>query len=203
MSDYELLYFPARGRAEQIRLMFTLQSVPFTDNPATNWGEIKPTTPFGRLPILTERSDDGEFVLAESGAIMRHLGRRFEMVGSSPREHALCDALTDFIADERTKSISVAYAAVIGTTEEAIAAFWKQLPQALGYLERLAQRNSDPTAGWLVTNALTFADVGAFDYLDGLEGLEPGVLKDYPGLQSFVARFRALPAVSAYLAKRG
>lgn len=179
--------------------MFALQDVPFTENPVANWSEIKPGTPFGRLPVMTERSDDSEFVLAESGAIMRHLARRFDMYGGSVNEHALCDALADFIADERTKYISVAYAAVLGTTEETIAAFWKNLSQPLGHLERMLGRNPD---GWFVTNKPTFADVGTFDYLDGLEGLQAGCLKDYPGLTAFVARFRALPAISPHLATR-
>ncbi len=202
MPEYELLYFPARGRAEQIRLMFALEDRSFTENPAANWPELKPNTPFGRLPVLTERSDEGEFVLAESGAIMRHLGRLFGKYGSNARDHAMCDALADFIADERAKYIPVAYAAVLKTTDEVISAFWEHLPKTLGDLERMLARNPNPDAGWFITDTLTFADVGTFDYLDALELLKPGCLADYPGLQGFVARFRALPAIAPYLAKR-
>src|SRR5512147_3210515 len=57
MYDFELLYFPARGRAEQIRLMFALQGLTLHENPASNWPELKPTTPFGLLPVFTERCD--------------------------------------------------------------------------------------------------------------------------------------------------
>lgn len=202
MSSYELLYFPARGRAEQIRLMFALNSVPFSENPAANWLELKPSTPFGMLPVLTERSDDGEFVLGESGAVMRHLARRFEMYGSDDRHCAICDALADFVADARTKYIAVAYAGTLGTSEATIAAFWEQLPHTLAVLERALQRSTSPDAGWFVGDKLTFADVATFDYIDALETLRPGCLADYAGLVAFAAKFRALPTIAPFLAER-
>lgn len=198
MPEYELLYFPARGRAEQIRLMFALVDSPFRDVPA-NWPELKPTTPFGRLPVMIERSDDGDLTLAESGAIMRHLARRFDRYGRTLREHALCDALADFIADERAKYIAVAYAGLLGTTQATIDAFWKGLPQTLDHLTRILGANA---SGWFVTNEPTFADVGIFDFLDGVISQKPEALTDHPALAGFVERFRALPGVSTHLGTR-
>ena len=202
MSSFELLYFPARGRAEQIRLMFALEDVAFTENPASNWPELKPTTPFGMLPVLTEHREDGEFVLAESGAIMRHLARQFDMYGTDAIHYALCDSLADFVADARTRYISVAYAATLGTTQAQIAQYWEQLPATLGALEKTLARSTEPDAGWFVTAKPTFADVATFDYLDGLERLRPGVLGDYPGLGAFVARFGELPQIKPFIETR-
>ena len=201
MSSYELLYFPARGRAEQIRLMFALKEVPFSEKLA-NWPELKPTTPFGLLPVLTERSDDGELVVGESGAIMRHLARKFEMYGTSARHYVMCDALADYVADARTRYISVAYAATLGTSEEAIAKYWEQLPTTLTVLESALSRSTSPDAGWFIGDEPTFADVATFDYLDALEQLEPGCLGDYAGLQAFAAQFRALPTIAPFIAER-
>lgn len=202
MSDFELLYFPARGRAEQIRLMFALKGLPLRENPAENWPELKPTTPFGMLPVMTERSDDGEFVLAESGAIMRYLARRFEMYGRNHRQHAMADALADFVSEARTKYIAVAYAALIGTTAEAIEKYWTQLPTTLGLLERALERSTNPAAGWFIGDELTFADVATFDYLDALERLRPGCLDGHAKLQAFVTKFRALPSIAPFIAER-
>ncbi len=203
MSSYELLYFPARGRAEQIRLLFALLDIPLRENPAANWPELKPNTPFGRLPVLTERDDDGgEFVLAESGAVMRHIARRHAMYGSSEQHHAQADALFDYVADERTKYISIAYAAMLGTTEEAIAAYWEALPHTLRDLERARERSTSPDAGWFITDKPTFADVATFDYLDALDGLRSGCLDGHAGLVEFVGRFRALPRIAPFLAER-
>ena len=202
MTSYELLYFPARGRAEQVRLMFTLAEQPFTENPAADWAELKPGTPFGRLPVVTERSDAGEFELAESGAIMRHLARRHDMYGSDAAHHAMCDSLADFVADERTKYISVAYAATLGTSEDEIAQYWEQLPQTLRDIDRALARSTQPDAGWFITDTLTFADIATFDYLDALDGLKPGCLDAHPQLQAFVTKFRELPQVAPFLAER-
>ncbi len=202
MYDFELLYFPARGRAEQIRLMFALKGVPLRENPASNWPELKPGTPYGMLPVITERSEGDEFVLAESGAIMRHLARRFEMYGRNERQHAMADALADFVADSRTKYIAVAYAAVIGTSAETIEKYWAQLPNTLATLESGLQRSTNVAAGWFIGDELTFADVAAFDYLDALERLRPGCLDGHSGLQAFVAKFRALPTIAPFIAER-
>lgn len=202
MSDYELLYFPARGRAEQIRLMFALTEAPYTETAPENWLEIKPSTHFGRLPVLTMRSEAGEQQLAESGAIMRLLARRHDMYGSDEVQHAMCDALGDYVADERTKYISVAYAATLGTSEEQIASYWEQLPQTLEDLGRALERSASPDSGWFVGDKLTFADVATFDYLDALEQLEPGCLEGHAGLQAFMGRVRALPQLERFLAER-
>jgi len=197
-----LLYFPARGRAEQIRLVFAYKGAAFTESSPTDWLSVKPTTPFGQLPVYTERSDAGEIVIAESGAILRHLARRFDMYGNTRIHYAICDALADFVADARTNYIPIAYAALMKTPEDTIAKYWDALPQTLGHLERALTRSTAPDAGWFVCDTVTFADVATFDYLDGLETLKPDCLRAHPGLVAFVARFRALPTVATYLANR-
>ncbi len=202
MPDYELLYFPARGRAESIRLLLALKGIPFKESAPTDWAAQKPTTPFGFMPLLTERDADGEFVFAESGAILRHLARCYDLYGSGLRQHAMCDALADHIAELRNKYIPIAYAATFKTPPEAIAQYFEQLPTALGYLARAHARSQDPQAGWFIGSSVTFADVAAFDYLDGLETQRPNVLDGFPALKEFVARFRALPNIAAFLAAR-
>jgi glutathione S-transferase len=182
--------------------MFALEGLPLREDPVEDWAELKPTTPFGMLPVMIERSDDGEFVLAESGAIMRYLARRFEMYGHDHRQHAMADALADFVADARTKYMAIAYADSIGTSEEAIAMYWAQLPTTLGLLERALQRSTNPAAGWFICDALTFADVATFDYLDALETLRPGCFDGHAGLVAFVAKFRALPSIAPFIAER-
>lgn len=202
MSSYELLYFPARGRAEQVRLMFTLAGIAYDEVPPADWGAMKADTPFGRLPVVTVRGEEGELELAESGAIMRHLARRSEMYGSGELQHAMCDALADYVADERTKYISVAYAATLGTSEAEIEAYWKHLPQTLRDLERALARSTSADSGWFIGESVTFADVTAFDYLDALETLRAGCLAEHAGLTAFVARFRGLPKLETFLAER-
>ena len=118
---------------------------------------------------LTERGEGAEFCLAESGAILRHLARRFDMYGSGLSQHAMADSLADFVAESRSKYVPIAYAATFHTSPEAIAKFYEHLPQTLAILERAHGRSQSPAAGWFIGDAVTFADVTAFDYLDGIE----------------------------------
>uniref|UniRef100_F1LBG7 Glutathione S-transferase 1 n=1 Tax=Ascaris suum TaxID=6253 RepID=F1LBG7_ASCSU len=75
MSQYKLTYFNIRGLGEGARLIFHQAGVEFEDNRLSreDWPSLKPSTPFGQLPLLEV---DGE-VLAQSTAIFRYLGRKF------------------------------------------------------------------------------------------------------------------------------
>mmetsp|Transcript_9533 Transcript_9533/g.14344 ORF Transcript_9533/g.14344 Transcript_9533/m.14344 type:complete len:224 (-) Transcript_9533:85-756(-) len=74
MSSYKLTYFPIAGAAEKVRLAFVLTRTPFEDCRISpdQWAEMKPTTKFGQLPLL---SIDGGEPIAQSGAMLRHIGR--------------------------------------------------------------------------------------------------------------------------------
>lgn len=56
----KLTYFNIQGVAERIRLAYVLAGLPFEDDRInfSQWGELKPTTPYGQLPTLT--INDGE-----------------------------------------------------------------------------------------------------------------------------------------------
>jgi glutathione S-transferase len=202
MSNYELTYFPSRGRAEQIRLLLTLQGLSFDEKTPSNWMELKPETPFGLLPVFTDRSDGDELVIAESGAILRHLARKHDMYGNSLRHYAMCDALADWVAEARTAFVPIAYPAILKPSEAQVEQYWKQLPQTLGLLERALGRSTKPEAGWFVTDRPTFADVATFDLVDAISGLRPDCLADYPKLRTFMAQFRSQPTIASYLAAR-
>jgi hypothetical protein len=65
----KLTYFNIQGAAEKVRLAFVLGAVPFDDVrvPFPEWPALKPTTPYGQLPLLT--IDDGE-PMAQSDAML-------------------------------------------------------------------------------------------------------------------------------------
>jgi glutathione S-transferase len=48
----------------------------------------------------------------------------------------------------------------------------------------------------------TYADVIVFDTLDGNVSTKADCLAEFPRLDAFLARFRALPGVAEHLAKR-
>lgn len=54
-SSIKLTYFDIEGAAEPIRLALVLSGTPFEDDRVafSEWADLKPTTPYGQLPLLT------------------------------------------------------------------------------------------------------------------------------------------------------
>ncbi len=75
MARPKLTYFDIVGsRGEECRLALFLAGVDFEDNriARNTWLELKPTTPFGSLPILEL---EGKPTLSQSNAILEFVGR--------------------------------------------------------------------------------------------------------------------------------
>ena len=71
MVQYKLTYFNIRGRGELARLVFAAAGQEFIDHRIDypDWPALKPTTPFGSLPLL-DITEDGKTVrLAQSVTI--------------------------------------------------------------------------------------------------------------------------------------
>ena len=69
--SYRLTYFNIRGRAEFIRWIFAAGGQAYIDNrvATADWPALKPTTPFGQLPILEICEGSRVTTLAQSMAI--------------------------------------------------------------------------------------------------------------------------------------
>jgi glutathione S-transferase len=200
---YELQYFPARGRAEPIRLLFAAAQVPFTDIPITDWPASRSQTPLGQLPVLIEHSGDGsEFRIPQSGAIMRHLARRFDLYGKTERQKTMADYIADTTFDWRDKFVPIQFAAMMRTSEEALAKYWDNLPQTLAVFERLLGQSTQAEAGFFVGESVTYADIAVFEILDSHLTLRSDCLESFPVLKAFVARMHELPGIAEYLKNR-
>jgi len=198
-TTYELLYFPIRGRAEPIRLMFAAANVNFTNTGVTNWPEVKPKTPLGQLPVLVEKSEAGEKMIPQSMAIIRHLARTFDLYGKDEAEKTACDIAAETINDWRSKFAPVQFAQFMNTPEDVITKYWAELPATLSQLESLLGDKTYFAGG----SAPTYADVLAFDAIDGHLAAKPEALADAGKLRAFHKAFGALPNIAAYIAKRG
>ncbi|MDI1444149.1 glutathione S-transferase [Polyangium sp. 6x1] len=197
-TSYELLYFPLRGRAEPIRLLFATANVAFTNTPVTNWPELKPKTPLGQLPVLVEHTESGERQIAQSMAIIRHLARVFDLSGKDEAEKTTTDVAAETLNDWRGKFAPVQFAAFMKTEQAVIDKYWAELPATLRLVEGLLGSCTWFGGG----ESPTYADVLAFDALDNHMAMKPETLADFPRLRALHDRFRALPSVAAYLEKR-
>jgi glutathione S-transferase len=155
MAKPTLIYFPARGRAELIRLVLAEAGVDYEEHPVgrgtpplngrpTDFAALKASgdLPFEAVPVWEE--PDG-FRLAQSLAIVNHVGRAHGLGGRTPVEAAQIDQwlgayedvraelrkLTPMPADQRP-----AFRAELKT---------KILPRWLGYLDRLLRANRGGT----------------------------------------------------------
>ena len=107
MSKPELTYFVARGRAEPVRMCYSLKGV--------EWDEKQPdrkvmhtdkeTYPYGQVPRLV----DGDVTVLQSLAILRHVGRKLDLYGKSDADAARIDSLLDGLEDMRNKTRTLVY----------------------------------------------------------------------------------------------
>ena len=200
---YEVLYFPIRGRAEQIRLLLALTGTQFTDTGVADWPNLKPKTPLGQLPLLIDRSGAEEFVIPQSAAIMRHLARSLGAYGDSEREAVLADVLADTVQDIRAKFVPIAFAARYNPPADTVAKYWSEvLPHNVQLLEKLLSRSTKPEAGFFAGARPTYADIMVFDLLDGHVTMRPSCLDGSAALKAFMARIAARPALAHYRATR-
>ncbi|KAI9504796.1 hypothetical protein GGI25_006500 [Coemansia spiralis] len=98
--SYVFRYFNTPGFGETTRLLLTIANVDWVEeNP--EWPQEKPNQPFGRLPVLVEKSNDGssDFVLSESGTIERYIARKYNIIPSNPKEASRQEQLRDQMVD--------------------------------------------------------------------------------------------------------
>uniref|UniRef100_A0A7N5JPY5 glutathione transferase n=1 Tax=Ailuropoda melanoleuca TaxID=9646 RepID=A0A7N5JPY5_AILME len=108
-GEYTLTYFPVRGRGEAIRMLLADQGQEWTEDVVNGeiWkkGDLKKLCAFGQLP----RFQDGNFILHQSNAILRHLARNHGLYGEDAKEAALLDMVNDGVEDLRNKYARLIY----------------------------------------------------------------------------------------------
>ena len=196
-----LTYFDFDGsRGLECRLALTVAGVDFHDERITReqWLALKPTLPFGALPVL----DDEHGRLAQSSAILRYVGAVHGLHPSDPAAAAKHDALMQSVEDLRHKVPSVR-----GLSEEDAKA--KRGEFASGWLSRWAATVHEQIEGPFVSgDELSVVDLKLYVILRGCLG---GIYDHVPAstfdglekLAGLVAAVDAHPAVAAYWASRG
>ncbi len=201
MTIPTLIYFAARGRAEVIRLALEEAGVAYQEEHIKGQEAFAAMKASGRLPFLAVPVwVDGDFTLAQSGAIALHIARGHGLYGNGPREQAQIDQALGAVDDVRgeVRKLMVAEPAKRGEIRAEL--LNGTLPRWFGMLEKLLVANQDG-AGYLVGNALSIADLALW-YLIELardNGFE-AALTPCPKLLALFARIAARPRIAAYLA---
>eukprot|EP01095_Lingulamoeba_sp_RSL-Kostka_P010019 TRINITY_DN351_c0_g1_i2.p1 TRINITY_DN351_c0_g1~~TRINITY_DN351_c0_g1_i2.p1 ORF type:complete len:120 (-),score=39.26 TRINITY_DN351_c0_g1_i2:898-1257(-) len=99
----QIVYFPARGRAEISRLVLEIAGAEY-ENVNLDYeklGALKQTgeLAYGQVPLLR----DGDFSLVQSIAIARYLARKHDLYGADIKEGAQIDSIVDGYIDTISK----------------------------------------------------------------------------------------------------
>ena len=201
MPKYRLTYFDFSGsRGEECRLALFASGVDFEDHridrPA--WQALKPTTPFGSLPVL-ER--EGHAPLAQSNAILAYVGRSYGLYPSDPWEAARHDALLAAAEELRVLVAPTGNAPTPEAKRQAREEFARGPLQS--WAERLERQLQGPfVAGesMFVTDIKIFQVMRAY-YQGVIEHISGDAFQAYPKLCALYAAVGAHPKVVEWSAR--
>lgn len=195
MSEYKLYYFPAKGRAEAIRILFAYKNIKYEDLRigGEKWAEFKPKTPFGSMPVLEE----GGRQLGGSIVILRYLGEKLGVAGANAWENAQIANISDFVNDFLTESLKL----YLEKDETKKAELQKKMteesvPKYLGKLNEIA------TNGYLFGNSFTWVDFQFYHMFEGMVTKHPEVTGKFPNLDKLKANVEAIENIAKWLKER-
>jgi glutathione S-transferase len=207
MTKPRLTYFDTpRSRGEECRLALVLAGVDFEDNRiALNmWPALKPTTPFGSLPVFEV---SGKPAVSQSNAILAHIGRRYGLLPADEWEALRLESLLSAAEDLRHavgKTFGIQDAEelkrkraelVEGPIASWAASMEKQIvgPFASGAQISVADLKVFVVAGWFKGGALDHVPSDVLAKFPKLEKLHESV-KQHPKIIAWYARAGSTPA---------
>lgn len=181
---YTLTYFDLSGsRGEDCRLALHAAGVKFEDRRLSRqeWLELKPTTPFGGIPIL---ESPGKPPLAQSNAILSYIGRTYGLHPTDTWEAALHEAVMISVEELRAAlgpSGRMTDPAAKRSAREALVT--REIPAWGANVERYIK------GPFLAGEQLCVADIKVYQivrsFVTGvLDYIPPTVFSDFPKLQT-------------------
>ncbi|XP_052245096.1 glutathione S-transferase P-like [Dreissena polymorpha] len=196
MTEYTFYYFPVRGRGEAIRMLWADVGASYEEINVAPSVEVwqqqwKHKMPFGQAPMVKH----GDQELVQSNAILRYLGRKYDLYGDGPLEQYRMDMLTDHVEDIRSEYSRMIYHNYDNGKDEYI----KSIPTKFAPVEKFLKSWGNEYIG----KKISFADYNLCDLLDIHEVLSPGCLAQFPSLTAYHARVLARPHIQAYRKSEG
>ncbi|XP_065830361.1 glutathione S-transferase Mu 4-like [Oscarella lobularis] len=194
----KLGYWAIRGLAQPIRLLLTYCGDEFEEKRydganRQTWTDEKFSLglPLPNLPYLI----DGDIKIVQSNAILRYIGRKHNLDGSTEQEKVLVDIFENQVMDMRNAFVRLCYgpsssfeAGKKTYLEESLPATLKKISDQLG------------SSKWVAGENITFPDFHLAEMLSQHVIFSPTCLDAYPNLKEYLARFEELPAIKAYKA---
>lgn len=197
MPQYKLTYFPVKALAEPIRFLFSYAGVEFEDVRFNrdDWPKIKPTTPFGQVPML---EIDGKKI-NQSVAISRYLAKQYGLAGKNDLEALEIDATVDTIHDVRAKLAAYHYEENADVKAAKLEVVKQVVPFVLERLDNQVKNNG----GYFVGGALSWADLSFVALLDYLNFMNKSdLIEKYDNLKALKQKVLDIPAIKSWVEKR-
>lgn len=153
------------------------------------WFKLKPTLPldFANLPYLY----DGDVKISQSIAILRYLGRKYDLWPSSESESIRVDLVEQQLVDWRGQGGGVFYNP---NFEQVKDQYINGLGEKVSALAKFLGAND-----YLAGSKLTYVDFLAYEWLDVHRIFSPGLLDSFDSLKKYTERIESIPKVKQYM----
>ena len=191
----KLTYFNLRAKGEPARLLLAYGGIKYEDYRVSfedqrEWKAMKPTTPYGSLPLLEW---DG-VCIAQSMAIARFLAKEVGLAGRNNLEAAQVDEIVDAVNDIFQAGLT----AIFSGEEAQMKKYEKEtLPAGLANIEKVLESRGGQ---YMVGNALSWADLRLFDFCFSLP--KPNCLVNFPRISNLTERVRNIPNIKNWVESR-
>merc|ERR1712045_503681 len=191
----KLTYFNLRAKGEPSRLLLAYGGVKYEDYRVSfedqrEWKVMKPTTPYGSLPLLEW---DG-VVIAQSMAIARFIAKEVGLAGRNNLECAQVDEIVDAVNDIAQAGLT----AIFSNDESQLKKYAVEtVPAGLANIEKILVSRGGQ---YLVGNALSWADLRLFDFCFTLS--QPSCLDRFPNIKNLTERVRNIPNIKSWVESR-
>ncbi|KAG8036718.1 hypothetical protein G9C98_004040 [Cotesia typhae] len=195
---FKLTYFPSKALAEPIRFIFSYAGVEFEDHrfERDNWLNIKPTMPYGQVPVL----EIDEKKINQSVAICRYLAKQYDLAGEDDWQNLKIDATVETIHDIRAKIAAYHYEPHLEAKEARYEPLVTEiLPFYLSQLDAQVKNNG----GFMIDGKLTWADlvfVALLDYLNYMAKFD--ITEKYENLTALKHKILDIPNIKSWIGKR-
>eukprot|EP01060_Flectonema_neradi_P032962 TRINITY_DN5385_c0_g1_i1.p1 TRINITY_DN5385_c0_g1~~TRINITY_DN5385_c0_g1_i1.p1 ORF type:complete len:219 (+),score=48.50 TRINITY_DN5385_c0_g1_i1:48-704(+) len=205
----KIVYFPAPGRVEPIRLALILGGVTFEDQRVSSeqWGALKKVVEPKQLPLMYI----GDKVIGQSAAQMRYAGRisKFEGKPLYPTDPLLALQVDEFVDYVSEMHGPMATAFKMQNQDEKRAfrakafATGGDIHKWISYVDSLLGKSR---SGFAVGDHLTIADLATFCWYQPLksgffDGLPVSCFDEFKNIEAHKRKIASIPAVKAYYAE--
>jgi glutathione S-transferase len=217
---YELYYWPTiQGRGEFVRLALERAGAPYVDvaretGPGQGVQAVLALLKGGgeHPPFAAPFLRDGDVLVAQTAAILLYLGPKLGLAPPAEIDrlwtHQIQLTIADLVLEAHDSHHPVGPELYYDeqkseAARRAVTFRRARIPKHLGWLETIIERNRTGS-GWLVGPDLTYADLSAFQAVEGLTYAFPRAtakaLGAAPRLAALAARVREEANIKAYLA---